>query len=453
MNSAEQNVLNQALTLHKSGKFADAAHLYNMVLNRHPMNIGIISLMADLFNRLEYTGLAINLYGICIQAEPENGKYWNDLGIAFRKENMLDEAKDAYEKSIEIAGETAETCNNMAGLYSDRCHPDLALAWADKALKLDPDLADAHWHRALALLTQRRWADGWDAYEARQQLESWDGRRRISAPRWDFEATDHLYVHGEQGVGDEIMFLSCIDEAIRRARHVTVEVHPSLAAIVKTTWPDVSVVTEETLGDYTAKIPMGSLCGHFRRSDDAFPGTPYLRPNPALVEHYRVRLAAIGPRPWVALTWLGGAKRTRTEDRSLELTSLRPFMDAYTCVSAQYEHVQPFVKVERERNKLVALDDLCVGKDIAHQAALFAAVDAVVTVQQTAVHVAGAVGAKTYAMISDVPHWRYGQSGDLPWYKSVKLYRKQNEWQTVINNVRKDIADFVGVSGSKREAA
>ena len=452
MNGAEQRVIDQAVSLHKAGKFTDAAHLYNMVLNRHPMNVGILSLMADLFNRIDYTGLAINLYGVCIQADPENGKYWNDLGIAFRKENMLDEAKNAYAKSIELQGETAENCNNMAGLYSDSCEPEKALDWADRALK-HADLADAHWHRALALLTQKRWAEGWDEYEYRQKLESWDSRRTIAAPTWDFNQTEHLYVHGEQGVGDEVMFLSCLDEAIRRARHVTVEVHPAVAQLVRQTWPDVSVVTEEAKGDYTAKIALASLAVHFRRSEDAFPGVPYLKPDPALVEHYRARLSAVGPRPWVALTWLGGAKRTRTEERSLDLASLRPIMDQFSCVSAQYEHVQPFVKVERERNKLIALDDLCVGKDLAHQAALFEAVDAVVTVQQTAVHVAGAVGAKTFALINERPHWRYGMQGNLPWYRSVSLYRKTSDWGSLIEKVRSDIADQFGVSGTQRAVA
>jgi ADP-heptose:LPS heptosyltransferase len=99
------------------------------------------------------------------------------------------------------------------------------------------------------------------------------------------------------------------------------------------------------------------------------------------------------------------------------------------------------------------LDNLCVGEDLAAQAALFAAVDCVVTVQQTAVHVAGAVGAKTYALIGPTPHWRYGLTGDMPWYRSVQLCRAKNGWAEQINLVEKAIADHAAVPSAERRAA
>ena len=103
------------------------------------------------------------------------------------------------------------------------------------------------------------------------------------------------------------------------------------------------------------------------------------------------------------------------------------------------------IESEREKVGLTKINDLCVGADLAEQAALFAAVDAVVTVQQTAVHVAGAVGAKTYAMIGSSPHWRYGLTADtLPWYGSVRLFRqKEDGWKPVIDSVLKALGkDF-----------
>lgn len=453
MNDAEQRTIDLAVALHKERKYADATHLYNCVLNRHPFNEGLMSLLADAYIRQEMTGLAVNLLTNALERNPKNSKAWNDLGIAFRKENRYEQAQKAYERSIEIAGDTVEACANMAGLYGDRAQPEQAIHWCDRVLAIEPGHTDAIWHKALALLTQRKWPEGWDCYESRQQLDSWDSRKSITAPLWDFGQTDHLYIHGEQGIGDEVMFLSCLDEILPRARHVTVEVHPAVAGIVRTTWPTVSVVTQETTGDYSAKIPLGSLCARLRRADDAFPGTSYLKPDESLVEHYRARLTAIGPRPWIAVTWLGGVKATRVEERSLNLSELRPILDRYTCVSAQYEHVLPVIAKEREKEGLVCLDNLCVGKDIAHQAALFKAVDAVVTVQQTAVHVAGAVGAKTFAMIGAAPHWRYGLEGNLPWYESVELYRKCTDWADVINRVDKDIANFFRVSRAKSATA
>jgi len=123
-----------------------------------------------------------------------------------------------------------------------------------------------------------------------------------------------------------------------------------------------------------------------------------------------------------------------------------PIIENYTCVSAQYSHFEHYEVVEAERKnwKLPKINDQSTGLDLHDQAALFAAVDAVVTVQQTAVHVAGGVGAKTHAIIGSHPHWRYGLTADsMPWYGSVKLHRKLYIWEEVVDRVLKDLnADY-----------
>jgi hypothetical protein len=338
----------------------------------------------------------------------------------------------------------------MATLYSDRAQPDKAIHWLDRSLKCDPDSVGARWSKSLALLTKKDWAQGWPLYEFRQQLEGWHSRTSVDAPMWDFGPTDHLYIHGEQGVGDEIMFLSCLDEVLPLAKRVTLELNERVAGIAKQTWPSVSIVTTETPGDYTAKIAIGSLAARLRRDEAAFPGVAYLKPCPSLVALYKSRLAALGPRPWVGVAWHGGTKMTRVKDRSATLDDFKPILDRFTCVSAQYEHTNPMLTKAREEAKLPMLDSLCVGADLAHQAALFAALDYVVTVQQTAVHVAGAVGAKTFALIGAYPHWRYGVEGDMPWYRSVKLCRAKNGWAEQVNQVEQAIADQFGISGAQR---
>lgn len=448
-----QTTVDQALAFHKAGDFGRAAHLYNAVLNLKPFDEGILYLLSDLYLRQEYSGLAINLLTNLLDKNPQHGQAWCNLGIAFRKEDRYDQAVNAWNRALEIQGDTPEVCCNMATLYSDRAQPDKAIHWLERSLKCEPDNVGAKWSMALALLTKKDWANGWPLYEYRQQLETWDSRKSVDVPMWDFEPTDHLYIHGEQGVGDEIMFLSCLDDVLPLAKRVTLELNERVAGIARLTWPSVEIVTQETTGDYTAKVALASLAARLRRAEAAFPGTPYLKPDAALVERYRAALAALGPRPWVGVAWHGGTKMTRVRDRSITLNAFAPILSRFTCVSAQYEHTNPVIAEDREAAGLPKLDALSLGEDLAHQAALFAALDVVVTVQQTAVHVAGAVGAKTYALIGPFPHWRYGVEGNMPWYRSVELCRAKNGWEEQINYVERSIADQFGVSGTKRKAA
>jgi hypothetical protein len=433
LNPAQHQAFVKAVELHKQQRYSEANHIYNRVLNGLPFEPNLLFCMADMYLRQDYNGLAANLLTNLLQENPNHSEAWCNLGICFRKENRNDQAKSCWERSLAIAGDSVEVCNNMAGLYADKCEPEQALEWVYRSLKIEPENHVALWHKSLACLTLGRYEEGWKLYGHRQKKDSWDARKSVQAPMWDGSPVDRLYIHGEQGVGDEIMFASAIPHMLHLAKDVTIEVHPKVAGIVKQTWPQFTVIKHEDGGSFDAKIPIGSLIGMFGTHPK-----PFLKPHPEKVAFYKRELERLGPGPYVALTWIGGTKETRAENRSFALDDLKPIMDRFTCVSAQYSHasIKGVLEAERNRCGLAKINDESAGDDLHDQAALFAAVDAVVTVQQTAVHVAGGVGAKTHALIGSHPHWRYGITGDrMPWYDSVKLHRQKTDWQEVIGRV------------------
>lgn len=452
MNPAYIALLNEGLSHHQAGRYPQAANIYNGLLNAFPLEENVCLFLSDIYLRQEHSGLATHILWNMLRECPLNHQAWHLLGVAYRKENKFDQALEAWNKSIEIGGESVEVCSNLAGIYSDRAMPKEALPWLDKALKLDPENYHALWSKALALLTLRQWDEGWKLYDSRFKLETWSSRPKVDAPIWDGNPVGHLYIHGEQGIGDEIMFASCLPFV--RAGKVTLEVNERVVGVMRSTWPDFEVVETETPGDYDAKIPIGSLPRLF-----GFNPSPYLKPRQDRVEFYRSELQKLGPGPYVAVAWSGGSKQTRALDRSMSLIDLAPVLKRFTCISAQYSHIEPrfaeIIRQEREQNGLLEINHESTGADIHEQAALFKAVDAVVTVQQTAVHVAGGVGAKCHALISDCPHWRYGAEGDaMPWYGSVKLHRKRGQWKPLVEEVTEELnADFRNLPRAEQRAA
>lgn len=441
-----QQIVNQGIALHKNGRFQEAANLYNRVLNRDPFNEQLLFLLSDAYLRMEFNGLGVNLLSGVVGRNPQNSNAWCNLGVGFRKENDYQSALGCWHKALEVAGDSAEVCNNIAGVYADRAEPKEALRWLERGLRLRPDDVEGNWLKALALLSMRNWEAGWKQYDWRRKLPNWDSRPKVIAPEWDGSYVERLYIHGEQGVGDEVMFACALPFV--KAKHVTVEVHRKVAPLIQKSFPDFDVVTEAIPCEYDAKISMGSLIGMFGMNPE-----PYLNPDPWRVEFYREELKKLGPGPYLAITWFGGTKQTRVEDRSIGLDALKPILDAYTCVSAQYSDENPLVEEQRKQAGLVKINEESAGMDLHEQAALMKAVDAVVTVQQTAVHVAGAVGAKTYALIGKRPHWRYGVEGDsLPFYKSVKLYRQTDFWP--VDRLKADLdADFGKVPRAEQAAS
>ena len=430
---AQLKVIQDGLALHKQQRFHEAETEYHKILNQEPDDQGLLYLLADIYLRRDWNGLAGILLTNLVKQNPKHGPAWCNLGLAYRKENRLEIAKAAWDRALAIDGDTEEVCNNMAGLYADMANPAEAIAWTDRALKVNPDSVPAHWHKALALLTLGRFDEGWPLYRSREKKEGWHARDSVDAPQWDGKPVERLYIHGEQGVGDEIMFASSIPHILDRVGHVTIEVNAKVAGIVKQTWPKFTVVKEESQvsGRFDAKVPIGNLIGMFGMNPK-----PFLEPHPEKVAFYRRELEQMGPGPYVALTWVGGTKATRIGTRSMDLGELAPIMDRYTCVSAQYSQTPALaenIAQQLGQYGLRKINEESAGEDLHDQAALFKAVDAVVTVQQTAVHVAGGVGAKTLALIDTNPHWRYGISGDvMPFYSSVRLLRKKTDWKEVV---------------------
>ncbi len=445
MNPVIKQQLEKAHSLHMQGKLAEAEMLYNSVLNLEMQNSRVLYMLANVYALKGFNGLAVNLLTNALEVEKDFQPAWIDLGAALRKENYDTLAKVAWEKAEEL-GENPEIDNNMATLYADSGQPDKALQRCNHAIRLlekaDKKIyehveASVHWNKSLALLALGKWKNGWKEHSWRRSLpETWNERDKIVAPQWNGKPINSLYLHGEQGKGDEIMYLSMLKDILPLAKNIVIEANAAVAELIELLrLPTVSTVTcqdEASHIKFDAKIAMGDLGNLFRRNAEDFPGTPYLRADPERVDYYRHELEKLGPGPYVGIAWMGGTKSTRVHKRTVGLGKWDKLLDGITAVSLQYGE---FNEPEATKYGIPVFGEASRGTNLAEQAALIEACDYVITVQQTAVHLAGALGKKAYVLVCDTPSWRYGVTGDkMPWYNSVKLIRQKEgeNWDNVI---------------------
>src|SRR5205823_1875402 len=70
----------------------------------------------------------------------------------------------------------------------------------------------------------------------------------------------------------------------------------------------------------------------------------------------------------------------------------------------------------------------------------------VISVGNATVHLAGALGIPTWAILPKVPGWRWMIAGcDSPWYPSVSLFRQaeRGQWGPVFNEIGQALAELV----------
>jgi hypothetical protein len=266
-------------------------------------------------------------------------------------------------------------------------------------------------------------------------------------------------VYGEQGLGDELMFASCMPDLIEAAGRVVIECDPRLAPLFRRSFPRATVYgaprtwEHEWLagaGAIDLQVAAGSLPGRFRRRLADFPDRhSYLRADEARVRVYRERLAALGPGPKIGIAWRGGLMRTRQNVRSVPVELLGTLHVRRDLRLVSLQHGAADAELAQIASSGAGPIEHWpeVLSDPDETAALMTALDVVVTVCSSVVHLGGALGVRVVALVPSSPEWRYRRTGErMPWYPSVELLRqvRAGDWEPVLGKAVGRIGALVG---------
>lgn len=309
--------------------------------------------------------------------------------------------------------------------------------------------------RAAMHLQLENFGPGWDGYRFRSAPLA--SHRVLPVPEWEGEDIrgKTIVVLAEQGLGDQVMFASCLPDllALTPAR-VVVESIVRVAPTLERSFPQCEFIATQQdrkmewlreIEGVDCYVPLAELPRHFRRNLESFPRQAYLRPSPERVKHWRTRLEELGPGPYLGTSWRGGTESTRTAIRTLSPGLLQPLTSAIPSrwICLQYGNVkEELTEASASGVEMTHWPEAIA--DLDEFAALVSALDGVFTVCNTTVHYAGAVGQRTWVLAPTVPEWRYGlRNSHMPWYPHVEVLRQPapNAWPEVISLAKQRLLD------------
>lgn len=257
--------------------------------------------------------------------------------------------------------------------------------------------------------------DGWEyRSDWSMTFQGYNGYQN-PLPKWDGRPVKKLLILGEQGIGDEILFSSVIPELIVRLGHdaLTFYTYPRLQTVMERSFK-IKCELRKTLSEYTdgdAVVALGDLMMFYRRDKSHFPGKPFLKPDPEKVKRWKDFL---GPGYHVGYAW-----KARHGCLDKEEIALPGYWNL------QYDDEGPDSPPFDVKN------------DFENLFAFVAALDRVVTVTQTLVHVAGSVGTPCDAIrppkgTGEVRNqlWYYGMGGPMTTYGSVHVHNSIQEFRS-----------------------
>ncbi len=371
----------------------------------------------------------------------------------------LQGAVDACRRAIEFRTDVPGIYVTLGSAYLGLGKIDEAVAAYRRSLKVLPDYPDAHFHLGMVNLMRGRYRDGWAGFEYRFKIRR--ATRRTSEPRWNGTSLRGrtLHVLREQGLGDDIMYSSCFPQLIRDAKHCYIECEPRLDRLFTRSFPEatfIPIVDNATKAaatsreDVDVRIFSASVPGYLRNSVRDFPDHHgYLKADPQRVAHWQAKLAALGGGVNVGISWRGGTAHTHRDRRTLSLDALLPVLSVpgVRWVNLQYGARAAEIAALKAGQGVDITDwPEAIDGDYDETAALVGALDLVISVCTSVVHLSGALGRPVWVMAPYAPEWRYGLNGDtMPWYPAARLFRQTAiaDWDSVIGDVRQELTRYL----------
>lgn len=443
MNS--QELVKQAGELADSEQPDEAMDLVNKVLRDEPDNVGALYVAGCVLLKAARQVQAVQTCKRICELKPRDPRGWGLLALCYGELHKYEESITVAEKAL-ACRKDAKTLADAAYAHVNAGNWDIADRYSLEAIQLakdDPEkvdsLRDALIHQASIRLAKRDWQSGFEGFRRTLRTKWRKEWTYGDSKEWMGEKDAVVMVTGEQGLGDEIMAASVIPDAARACTRFILDCDHRLAPLFARSFTNVLVTP--TRRSQEVKLPVlpthhKSLFGLselFRKHDQDFPRKPYLVPNPDYVRMFESLLYAKA----TGIAWSGGLPRTGMEARNAGLNAFLPLIrKGGTFVSLQYkDDAEEVAAFEREFGiKIIRLPWVTQSPDTDLLAGLIAALDNVVGVHTSALHLASAMGVPTTILTHKGSGWRYAPD-ELLWYpRTTKMHRKASgeSWRDCI---------------------
>jgi Flp pilus assembly protein TadD len=384
-----------------------------------------------------------------------------NLAKSLEKQERLAEARPHYERALAIEPAFPKLAANLAKVYSESGEAaraksllqrsarnidpqDLAMGLAQCELDLGdeeaaltllgaesdhPDWTPARTSLAHLLLATGRWREGWRRYArpgAAVLPERLDGRRFL--------------LRGEQGIGDVLFFLRFAP--LLRARGAEIAL-----ACEKKLWP----ILDLPRADAGDEIMLGELAA--RLETEEVPAALPLAVTEQAKHEARAKLAALGPPPYLAVTWRAGTDTARGREFGAERALLSKHVPPREFGAALRGWRGTTILLQRgprpgDTAQFAAgfgapFHDLsALGDDLPALLAVLSLVDEYAGVSNTNMHLLAGIGRAARVVVPYPPEWRWmRRDGRSAWFPDFPVYRQpvSRDWSVPLAALRKDL--------------
>ena len=386
-----------------------------------------------------------------LNPEHKDAKY--DIALITMDNGSLKEAKQLLEELLSSDEKNQKATVSLANVFVEMGNYKSAISILRKAISISSKNRKLVHYLGLCLVTIGQFKEGWKAIESLWELE--DNRASMWYKRakeiWKGNRTTKriLLWRRRQGIGEDIIFLSLVQEVKGMCETLSVYVDPRLEPLCRRAMPGINFVKDkEELKkiEFDFHMPLGSVPGLLRNDIRDFDRTVkgYLKADPERVEAIRTELNLKG-KTAIGISWRSFNSINKTK-KSIQLEDMERLFSGLdvVLVNLQYGDVEDEIREFKDATGIEVVQCASVDnrEDLDGLAALIEVCDLVVSIPNVTVHLAGALAKDTWVLLPYVANfWWLLDRTDSIWYPTLRLYRQKKfqDWSTIPQDVKRDL--------------
>lgn len=433
---SDEERISMASEYYERGDYVDCERVVSYILDSDAHNPGALGILGAMLVCQDRYGMAEMVYRYGTALYPHIKSMWVGLGTSIRNPERHAETIMILEDVLQDVPDNTAAMTNLASMYVEIGEYKKGLELAEKALLIKEDDRNSTSSTDIVALASLGLEDFEKGFRLNRNSLGVKFRKEIvygDEERWECEKDKVVIIYGEQGLGDEIFYGSCVNDAIKDCKKVIIDCDVRLESLFKRSFPDAFVYGTRRKAapwlhshkwDY--RCAMADLPAFYRKSKEDFNGEPFLKADPTREAMWA---SLFGSRTKIGIAFRGGSKFTNRRLRTVPLESFEPLREHGDLVSLEYSDFD-YGDFEIEN-----YDWATQSEDYDNVAALISQLDYVVTTCTSVVHLAGALGVPCFVLRNKYYGWRY--ANDMPWYNSVRVIHCDGDWDKGIEEVVK----------------
>ena len=441
---------NMGNTYLQSKDYKNAEALFKSTLKVKPKYEAAHSNLGSVYQSLGKIKKAIICYNEAIKINPKNPDNYYNKGNILKEAGQIGEAEKSYKNAILLNPKHIRSYYNLALMYQEIGLIKEALNTAKKVVKFETKHSDTNLAIGKFSLQLGNLREGWRLYEQRWETSSgakikWPFQRK---PVWKGERGKRVVLWKEQGIGDQLIFLSLVSEVKEMCSSLSVYVDPRLQSLCRRAIPGINLIPSEKAlkrVQFDYHLPIQSLGGLLRNDISDFDRTVsgYIKADTRRVASVRNELNLDG-KMVIGISWKSFNTPYKTKSVKLrEMGQIFKGMDV-VLINLQYGDVEDEIRDFSDETGIEIVQCASVDnrEDLDGLAALIEVCDLVISTSNVTVHMAGALAKETWVFLpySPIYYWLLERTDSI-WYPSLTLYRQPtlDDWDSVYVSLRENL--------------